>query len=66
MEREREITLSTQWNYIGMKTVLAERMSGVGWSGSGPESRVIRRRSTSRSEKPFGACCRRYRRCRTE
>lgn len=33
MEREREITLSTQWNYIGMKTVLAERESGVGWSG---------------------------------
>lgn len=34
MEREREITLSTQWNYVGMKTVLAERVSGVGWSGS--------------------------------
>ena len=33
-ERERERTLSTQWNYVGMKTVLAERGSGVGWSGS--------------------------------
>lgn len=56
MEREKEITLSTQWNYVGMKTVglLAERVSGVGWSGSEP--RVIRKRSTSRSEKPSGAC----------
>lgn len=34
MERERERTLSTQWNYVGMKTVLAERGSGVGWSGT--------------------------------
>lgn len=26
--------MSTQWNYVGMKTVLAERVSGVGWSGA--------------------------------
>lgn len=32
--------------------------------GCGPEPRVIRRRSTSRSEKPSWACC--CRRCRTE
>lgn len=64
MEREREITLSTQWNYVGMKTVLAERVSGVGWSGLEP--RVIRKRSPTRSEKPSGVCCRCCYRCRTE
>lgn len=67
MEREREITLSTRWNYVGMKTVLAERVSGVGWSVSVRlEPRVIRRKSTSRSEKPSAACCCRHCRCRTE
>lgn len=33
MERERAITWSTRQNYNGMKTGLAERVSGVGWSG---------------------------------
>lgn len=51
MEREREITLSTQWNYVGMKTVLAERMSGVGWSGSvrSPASSGRGRRAVQRN-----------------
>lgn len=38
METEREKTLSTQWNYVGMETVEAEQESGVGRSVPDPSS----------------------------
>ena len=47
--------------------------NSISWAGFwrwlvrfGPEPRVIRRRSTSRSGRPSGACCRRCLRYRTE
>lgn len=68
---ENEITLSTRWNYVGMKTVLVEsECLALAASGSvrfvslrfASESRVIRKTLTSRLGTPSGVCCCRFRR----